>query len=141
MKLQINPQSKPDRAMLDEYLDEMKGVHWVECKKVKKGKSRDNENYYRKCIIRPLSESIGYTRNEEDYLHDWLLDQFSFEIVDGPDGEPYKRVIRSTDKKFDSAWQSKYYEQIRIWALSELSFKIKLPNEDLNAPIDKNFKG
>lgn len=140
MKLQVNMKSKADRAMMDEYYDELDGTYWVKWDKVKKGKSRDNENYYWRCIIRPLAESIGYQRNEEDYLHDWLLNEFSFEIVDGPDGSPYKRVIRSTDEKFDSHWQHKYHEQIRVWAATQLDFKIALPNEDVNEPIDKEFK-
>lgn len=131
-------QSKNDREMMDQYLDELEGVYWIEWKKPKKGKSRDNENYYWRCIIRPLAESIGYSRNEEEYLHDWLLNQFSFEVVDGPDGDPYKRVIRSTDKKFDSHWQHKYHEQIRIWAKTELDYTIPVPNED-NESIDPKF--
>ena len=142
MKFQINTESKADRQMLDDYLDETPGVFWVDVDKIRKSKSRPNENYYWKSIVRPLLKWKGYVGKEaEEDLHDWLLTNFSYKWVDDIEGNPYCRVIRSTDKDFDSTWQAQYHEKIRIYFGTEHQFILAEPNEDLDAPIDPKFKG
>ena len=128
--------------MVDEHLDDLDGLYWVDVKEVKKGKSRPNENYYYKQIIRPLLKWKGFVvcQDSIDSLHDWLLIKFSFEMEEGIDGKLYKRIIRSTHSKFDSAWQAQYHENIRLWFATEFDFVISEPNEDLSAPIDPKFK-
>lgn len=141
MKLLFRPDRPEDKKMVNDYLDALTEPTWIETKKITKHKSRGSEDYYWRVIVRPLAESVGYSKNEEDQLHEWFLNEFSFKMTEGPDGKTYKRVIRSSNKEeFDVRWQLDYYEAIRIWAKTELNFHIPVPNEEANVNIDKQFK-
>lgn len=84
-------------------------------------KRSDKENrYYWGGIIEPLADYFGYSKEE---MHDALKSMFlKIEIP----GKPPK--ILST-AKLNTLEAETYYEQIRIWALSDYGIRLKLPNE------------
>jgi hypothetical protein len=139
MKLLFRPDRPEDRKMVNNYLDALTEPTWIETKKITKRKSRASEDYYWRCIIRPLAEEIGYSRNEEEKLHSELLYEFSYEWATDLKGAPMRDVVRSTDVRFTTQWQQNYYEGVRQWAADFHNFVIALPNEDLEAPIDEQF--
>lgn len=85
----------------------------------KKRTGKENR-YYWSCIVTPLAEEFGYTKNE---MHDSLKSLFlKIEIP----GKP-PRILSTKDLTTIEA--EKYYEDIRQWANIEYKIVLMLPNE------------
>lgn len=93
------------------------------------GKNRSNQQskYYWGCVVKILSEELGYTKNQ---MHDILKFRFLSEpaSVKGRTGEVCLNVTRSTQdldtKEFESLMS-----EIREWASIDLGIYIQEPNE------------
>ena len=84
-------------------------------------------NYYWKCIVQTLSDELGYFPNE---MHDILRAKFlqEWEMLEINDKKVGINKIGSTATLNTKAFEI-YAEQIRIWAMTELSIRLMLPNE------------
>lgn len=103
-------------------------MHAVEIKKFRKRRSNRANNYYWGVIVKILSEETGFFGDE---IHELLKRKFlAYEKPNQITGE-IELFARSTTS-LDSLEAEVFYEQIRVWAISELSVYIPLPNEITN---------
>ena len=116
-----------DKQSLIKYLKELGNDYVVEVKKQKNNRSIMQNNYYWKCIVQALAEELGYFNDE---MHDILKVKFAsqWESVVVNDKTIGLQTINSTARMNTKAFEI-YAEHIRIWALSELSIRLMLPNE------------
>ena len=116
-----------DKQSLINYLKELGNDYIVEVKKQKNNRSNMQNNYYWACIVQPLANEIGYFPDE---MHDILKVKFSSEwqSIDINDKQVGLQVINSTATMNTKEFEV-YAEQIRVWALTELSIRLMLPNE------------
>lgn len=116
-----------DKEMLFNYLKDIKTDYVVDVKKKRNNRSNNQNNYYWKCIVQLLSEELGYFPDE---MHDILRNKFlsEYEMVEINNNTVGLNKTRGTSTLNTQEFE-KYTEQIRIWALTEMSIKIPLPNE------------
>ena len=116
-----------DKQSLINYLKELGNDYIVDVKKQRNNRSNMQNNYYWKCIVQTLSDELGYFPNE---MHDILRAKFlqEWEMLEINDKKVGINKIGSTATLNTKAFEV-YAEQIRIWAMTELSIRLMLPNE------------
>ena len=128
MKMVLDFASESDKRKLYEVLKTRKRVKYsIEIKQHREQRSVSQNRYYFGVIIKILSEELGYFPDE---VHEFLKQKFRpKELVVKATGESFKVGRSTTD---DDTWDAEqYYEQIRIWASTELDILIPLPNQIL----------
>lgn len=115
-----------DKEKLFSLLKRLKPVrHSVCIKQVREKRSGNQSRYYQGCIVAPLAAYFGYTKDD---MHEILKLKFNPIIKENRiTGEIY--TIGGSTKELDTMAFEEYQEAIRIWALTEQDFLIKLPNE------------
>jgi hypothetical protein len=127
INLHLNFDQTADKQKLYKVLTGLKGMHMVEIKKFRKRRSNPQNNYYFKCIVKPLADEFGYFPEE---MHHELKRMFNpVQRINKLTGEVV--VFGGTTTGFDTLDAELYYEKIRIWALSEYSILLLLPNEQI----------
>ena len=125
MNFAIN--NSQDKQSLFNYLKELDNNYIVSVKKQRNNRSNMQNNYYWACIVQPLGSELGYFPDE---MHDTLKVKFasewqSIEINEKQIGlQTVNSTARMNTKDFEI-----YADQIRIWAITELGIRIRLPNE------------
>ena len=125
MNFAIN--TSQDKQTLYNYLKELDSGYIVKVSKQRNNRSNMQNNYYWACIVQPLANELGYFPDE---MHDTLKVKFasewqSIEINDKQLGlQKVKSTAKMNSKEFEI-----YADQIRIWALTELGIRLRLPNE------------
>ena len=116
-----------DKKMLFDYLKNLDDNYIVEVKKKRNTRSNKQNNYYWKCIVQELANSLGYFTNE---MHDILRTKFlnEWELVTIKDKKIGINKIESTAQINTKDFEI-YTEQIRIWAMTELDIRLMSPNE------------
>ena len=116
-----------DKKMLFDYLKTLDNNYTVEVKKKRNTRSNKQNNYYWKCIVQELANSLGYFPNE---MHDILRSKFlsEWELLKLNEKKIGINKIKSTSDIDSKAFEI-YAEQIRIWAITELNIKLMIPNE------------
>ena len=116
-----------DKQTLINYLKELGNDYLVDVKKQRNTRSNMQNNYYWKCIVQELGNSLGYFPNE---MHDILRAKFlqEWEMLEINDKKVGINKIGSTATLNTKAFEI-YAEQIRIWAMTELGIRLMLPNE------------
>jgi len=116
-----------DKKMLFDFLKTLENNYLVEVKKKRNTRSRNQNNYYWKCIVQELANSLGYFPNE---IHDILRAKFlnEWKMIEINNKKIGINTIGSTTELNTKAFEN-YTEQIRIWALTELNIRLMLPNE------------
>ena len=71
-------------------------------------RTEQQNKYYFKCIVLPLGKYLGYHKFE---MHEILKDMF----------------IPDTSKELDTNEFKDYFEQIRLWSMSEFNFTLEEP--------------
>lgn len=117
---------KPDeKVRLYNVLKNLKGKNAIQVKKYRKKRSDRQRGYYFACIVEPLAEAFGYFPAE---MHEELKKRFNpVERVNKMTGE--QMIFGGSTADFDTMQTEVYHEAIRIWALSEYSILLRLPNE------------
>lgn len=92
-----------------------------------KQRSTPQNKYYWGCVIKILSEELGYTRMQ---VHDIIKYRFLSEPdkVKGRTGEIYLTITRST-QDLDTKEFEQIMSEIREWASIDLGIFISEPNE------------
>ena len=116
-----------DKKMLFDYLKNLDNNYLVEAKKKRNTRSNKQNNYYWKCIVQELANSLGYFTNE---MHDILRNKFlnEWELITIKDKKIGINKIESTAQINTKDFEI-YTEQIRIWAMTELDIRLMSPNE------------
>tara|TARA_R110001599_G_scaffold306316_1_gene512782 strand:- start:2177 stop:2560 length:384 start_codon:yes stop_codon:yes gene_type:complete len=116
-----------DKKMLFDYLKTLDNNYTVEVKKKRNTRSNKQNNYYWKCIVQELANSLGYFPNE---MHDILRSKFlsEWELLKLNEKKIGINKIKSTSDIDSKAFEI-YAEQIRIWAITELDIRLMIPNE------------
>jgi hypothetical protein len=116
-----------DKKMLFDYLQNLENNYVVEVKKKRNTRTNKQNNYYWKCIVQELANSLGYFPNE---MHDILRTKFlgSWEFIEVNDKKVGINKTESTTNIDSKAFEI-YTEQIRIWAITELEIRLMSPNE------------
>lgn len=112
-----------DQKKFEDYLAKMPERLTVHIEAHRFNRSKNQNDYYHKCIVRELSDHTGYTELE---MHDFLRQKFLRKImVVGNESENVPRSTRSlSTKEFED-----YCRDIRQWASSELGVFLAQPNE------------
>ena len=114
-----------EKLKLYHVLKNLKGKNVIQIKKYRKKRSVPQNDYYFGCIVKPLADSFGYELME---MHHELKRMFNpVERVNKLTGELV--IFGGSTTEFDTMQAEAYYEQIRIWALSEYTIFLALPNE------------
>ena len=116
-----------DKQSLINYLKELGNDYIVDVKKQRNNRSNMQNNYYWKCIVQELGNSLGYFPQE---MHDILRAKFlqEWEMLEINNKKIGINKIGSTATLNTKAFEV-YADQIRIWALSDLGIRLMLPNE------------
>tara|TARA_R110002050_G_scaffold554_1_gene4030 strand:+ start:7959 stop:8345 length:387 start_codon:yes stop_codon:yes gene_type:complete len=116
-----------DKALLINYLRDLGGDYSVDVKKQKNTRSMNQNKYYWKCIIQPLSKELGYLTDE---MHDTLKVKFNadFEMVTVNDKTTGLQKVKSTTQLSTADFEN-YLERIRVWAIVDLGIRLRAPNE------------
>jgi hypothetical protein len=119
--------NRQDKQSLINYLKELENDYIVDVKKQRNNRSNMQNNYYWACIVQPLASELGYFPDE---LHDCLKVKFASEwqSIEINEKQIGLQVVNSSARMNTKEFEL-YAEQIRIWALSELSIRLMLPNE------------
>lgn len=125
MKFLITDNS--DKKMLFDYLKNLENNYLVDVKKKRNTRSNNQNNYYWKCIVQELANSLGYFPNE---MHDILRSKFlsEWELIEINNKKIGLNKIESTSNLNTKAFEI-YADRIRIWALTELNIRLMIPNE------------
>ena len=108
-------------------LKHLKGLQIVTIKKHRAKRSSNENRYYWGVIVRILGDEFGYLPDE---MHQVLKRLFlSYEKPNKITGEI--EIFAESTSGLTTEQAEEYYEKIRIWALSEFSILIPLPNENL----------
>jgi len=127
LDLIIDFDKEPEKHRLYTVLKNLKGKNRVEIKKYRKPRSSQENKYYWSVIVGTLAAEFGYTTQE---MHFELKRMFlSYQKPNIKTGELTTFIRSTTD--LDTMEAEAYYEQIRIWALSEYTIYLPLPNEIL----------
>jgi hypothetical protein len=123
--LLIDFDSDVEKRRFYSVLKGLKGKNAVQIKKWRKKRSDRQRGYYFACIVQPLADAFGYFPDE---MHEELKKKFNpVERVNRITGEVV--VFGGSTKDFDTLQTEAYHESIRVWALSEYSILLRLPNE------------
>lgn len=116
-----------DKKLLITHLKSLGNDYIVEVKQNKNTRSMNQNRYYWKCIVQELARELGYTTDE---MHDALKIKFSSEWnqVEYKDKLIPLHSVKSTTVMNTREFEV-YCESIRIWALTDLSIKLRQPNE------------
>lgn len=116
-----------DKKLLITHLKSLGNDYIVEVKQNKNTRSMNQNRYYWKCIVQELARELGYTTDE---MHDALKIKFSSEWnqVEYKDKLIPLHSVKSTTVMNTREFEI-YCESIRIWALTDLSIKLRQPNE------------
>ena len=116
-----------DKKLLITHLKSLGDNYVVEVKQNKNTRSMNQNRYYWKNIVQELAKELGYTVDE---MHDTLKIKFSSQWSQ----VEYKdKIIPLHGTKSTTAMNTKefeeYCESIRIWAMVDLSIKLRTPND------------
>ena len=116
-----------DKKQLIEHLRSLGNDYVVEVKRNKNTRTMNQNKYYWKCIVQQLAQELGYTNDE---MHDTLKLKFSaqWEMIEYKDKTIALQTVTSTTVMNTKAFET-YCEQVRIWAITELSIRLRTPNE------------
>ncbi len=116
-----------DKKLLITHLKSLSDNYVVEVKQNKNTRSMNQNKYYWKCIVQELAKELGYTVDE---MHDALKIKFSSEWsqIEYKDKLIPLHSVKSTTVMNTKEFET-YCEQIRIWALTDLSIRLRVPNE------------
>ena len=119
--------NRQDKQSLINYLKELENDYIVDVKKQRNNRSNMQNNYYWACIVQPLASELGYFPDE---MHDCLKVKFASEwqSIEINEKQIGLQVVNSSARMNTKDFEV-YADQIRIWALSELSIRLMLPNE------------
>jgi hypothetical protein len=108
-----------NKELFTEYLNSLSGRVVMTVKKLKKGRSNNQNRYYWGVVITILSQELGYTREE---MHEAL--KWKFLRVE-------KRMLPTTrsTSDLDTKTFEDFLEEVRRWAATDLNIQIPLPNE------------
>ena len=127
LDLIIDFDKEPEKVRLYKILKGLKGKNVIQIKKWRKKRSVNQNDYYFSCIVKPLADSFGYELLE---MHQELKRMFNpVQRVNKMTGELV--IFGGSTTEFDTLQAEAYYESIRIWALSEYSILLALPNEPM----------
>ena len=122
-----NFDNEAQKMSLYKMLKHLKGLHVVNIKRHRKKRSNSENRYYWGVIIKVLGDEFGYIPDE---MHQVLKRLFlTYDKPNQITGEIEFFSKSTTDLTTEQA--EEYYENIRIWALSNFSILIPLPNENL----------
>lgn len=125
MHFQIDFSKDSDKQKLYTILKTRKPkVYDVEIKERKNIRSNKQNNYYWGVLIPILSKDLGWF---EDEIHEYLKKKFNRKEKVLPSSEIVE--IGGSTKDLNTADAENYYNQIRIWALTECDIFLPLPNE------------
>lgn len=109
-----------NRAMLDKYIARFNGSEvQVTIGKKQRNRSENENRYYWGVVVNILADYCGYMPQE---MHEAL----KWKFLRKTDGK--LETVRSTASLSTNEFEE-YLEKIRIWANTELSILIPLPNE------------
>jgi len=116
-----------DKKLLITHLKSLGDNYVVEVKQNKNTRSMNQNKYYWKCIVQELAKELGYTVDE---MHDALKIKFSSEWsqIKYKDKLIPLHSVKSTTV-MNTAEFEQYCESIRIWAITDLSIRLKAPND------------
>jgi len=116
-----------DKKLLITHLKSLGDNYVVEVKQNKNTRSMNQNKYYWKCIVQELAKELGYTVDE---MHDALKIKFSSEWsqIEYKDKLIPLHSVKSTTV-MNTAEFEQYCESIRIWAITDLSIRLKAPND------------
>ena len=116
-----------DKKLLITHLKSLGDNYIVEVKQNKNTRSMNQNKYYWKCIVQELAKELGYTVDE---MHDALKIKFSSEWsqIEYKDKLIPLHSVKSTTVMNTKEFEI-YCEQIRIWAITDLSIRLRQPNE------------
>jgi len=116
-----------DKKLLITHLKSLGNDYVVEVKQNKNNRSMNQNRYYWKCIVQELAKELGYTVDE---MHDALKIKFSSEWsqIEYKDKLIPLHSVKSTTVMNTKEFEQ-YCESIRIWALTDLSIRLRVPNE------------
>lgn len=99
--------------------------HCIEIKQWRKDRSNNQNRYYWGVVLATISRETG---NGVEELHEYFKKKFNpAEVRFKATGE--SETVGGSTTDFDTIDMEQYLEQIRIFALSELTILIPLPNE------------
>jgi hypothetical protein len=129
ISLVIDMSKEDQKLRLYKVLKTLKPVKYsLDIKQFKNKRSNPQNRYYWGVIIKILSNETGFFPDE---MHEHLKRKFlPVEKVIKQTGE--RVIVGSTTTELDTFEGEQYFEQIRIWALSELDILIPEPNEETN---------
>ncbi len=114
-----------NRAEFDRDIKNWEGRKaWVVIQGRRNARSNNQNAYYWGVVIEMLGGYLGYFPEE---IHELLKKKFLPEKSIQLKNEEV--LISQSTTKLDSLAFEKYLESIRVWALTDLNFKIPLPNE------------
>jgi hypothetical protein len=125
--LAVDFDQEAQKMSLYRTMKHLKGLQIVTIKKHRAKRSNSENRYYWGVVIKILSDEFGYLPDE---MHEVLKRLFlAYEKPNQITGEIERFAKSTTGLTTEQA--EEYYENIRIWALSEYSILIPLPNENL----------
>lgn len=125
MNILIDFAKEEDKKKLFGILKNLSGKHSISIEKFRDGRSSSQNRYYWGIIVNGLASEFGYFRDE---IHQLLRQKFLGYTRENPVTGKTEQFVRSTtDLSTDEMEQ--YLESIRVWALSEFSVYLPLPNE------------
>jgi hypothetical protein len=123
--LTIDFSSQQDKAKLFNILKSLSGKHSISIEKFRDGRSTNQNRYYWGIIVNGLASEFGYFRDE---IHQLLRQKFLSYTRENPKTGTTEHFVRSTTD-LTTEEMEEYLESIRVWALSEFSVYLPLPNE------------
>jgi hypothetical protein len=125
INLKVNFDLEADKKRLYGVLKYLKGVQEVTIKKFRNKRSLKENNYYWGVVVNTLANEFGYFPEE---MHQVLGRMFlQYEKPNRITGEV--ELLAKSTTELTTLEAEEYYEKIRIWALSEYSIFIPLPNQ------------
>jgi len=103
-----------------EYVKGQKGEYELILKKKSKKITNPELRYYYGVIIKTLSKELGYTTDEMDII---LKYKFCRKF------DERGLLILPSKTEFSTTYTEAFFEEVRIWALTDLNIKILLPNQ------------
>jgi hypothetical protein len=122
----VDMSKEAEKKRLYNILKKLKPVKYVlDIKQFRKKRSNRQNRYYWGVIIDILSKETGFFPDE---MHELLKRKFlPVEKTIKQTGETV--IVGSTTTELDTFEGEQYFEQIRIWALTELDILIPMPGE------------
>lgn len=123
--LVIDFSNQEDKARLFHVLKNLSGKHSISIEKFRDGRSPNQNRYYWGIIVNGLASEFGYFRDE---IHQLLRQKFLGYTRENPVTGKTEHFVRSTTD-LSTEEMEEYLEAVRVWALSEFSVYLPLPNE------------